>query len=357
MTNKRIPVAVSMTADERDGLDRIAKERGTSRSGLVRSIFIPHMCDNGACPEDGTVEPGAASINHTVAAAKLRSVVAKLLGADSPSDTGYPPMSLDAYNLVLVVAGRHGKRMRAGSMPMMRDDVVAAGLDPDSKETWHLCMVVLPEFFRVLSAGKNPPAVEVLYEPLDTVDGQGSGSIEGVVESCGEVYPDNNTKLYIGMVLRTARQRVRVLAPTGCGGDNVAVGITVYAAGTFDVERRRVVMRAYKCVVRRVPGFDEVYAVARRWGVHDAVAGQAVAALQECHGASAPEFSQAFASYLLIDRATMPSGGMLQMPDDWSVKLYKSDIRAAPDGVDAFRWCALHWPSLARRNRNTISLW
>ena len=353
MTDKRVPRSVSMSAGEWDDLSRLAHKRGVSRSNLIMSFITAGLHAGGVPAGNANTH---ADINDTVVGAKSRGVIAGLLGITAWPDGGYPPMGLDAYGLALVVAERHGGRMRDGAIPMMREDAAAAGLDPDAKETWSVYMGVLPEFFRLMLGTEKSPLVDVLYEPLDTVDGQGSGSIEGIVESCGEIYPDNNTKWYMGMVLRTRRQRVRVLVPAGCGGDGVTAGLTVYAAGTFEVERRNVVMRAHKCVVRRVPGFDEVYDAAAGWGVPDVVASQAVAVLLECHGASALEYSQPFASYLAADRTTMPAGGMLQMPGGWPVKLYGSDVRATPDGVDAFRWCALRWPALAQRVRDTEAL-
>lgn len=349
---KYVSTSMSMTVAEMDMLDRTAAERKVSRSGLIRSalrpIIEPGNHDNDGEP-DGSIHNQETDVNTRTFAVRLRNHIAGLLGIVSPPDTGYPAMSLDAYDLALTVSERHTEDVRAGSIPMVHDDAVAAGLNPDGRETWGLYMDVLPDFFGVLLGPDSHPLVDVRYETLDDVNGQGSGAIEGVVESCDDVYPDGDTMRYVEMDLRMPSQTVRVLVPRGSGADEVTPGLTVYVAGMFAIERRKIVMRARKCVVRRVPGFDEVYAVADRWGVPDVVASQAVLVLRECHTKNATRFSEPFAAYLAADHVTMPVGMNLMMPDGWPIKIFKSDLRAAPEGMDAFRWCATRWPSLARR--------
>lgn len=352
MPDGAVPVSISMTRDDTVMMDKAAAERGMSRSELVRWMF-GNIAESGQ-HDDTSIQAGNnhakdADINASASAAKLRDDIAGLLGIVSPPDDGYPAMGLNAYDLALTVSERHTENVRAGSIPMVHDDAAAAGLDPDGQETWRLYMDVLPEFFGVLLGHDGRPLVDVRYEPLDAVDGQGSGAIEGIVESCDDAYPDGDTTRYIEMDLRMRDQTVRVLVPRGCGADSVTPGLTVYVAGTFGAERRKIVMRARKCVVRRVPGFDEVYKVADRWGVPDVVASQAVLVLRECHGQNAPQFSVPFATYLATDHTAMPTNENLMMPEGWPIRLYKSDLRAAPEGMDAFRWCALHWPSLAKR--------
>ena len=343
MSSKPVPWSISLTVHDMEEVERIAGGLGMNRSSFIRSL-VRDARGRAADPK-----PAPQAVNGVVASS-LRDAMAGLLGAVGQPDDGYPDMSLDAYGLALVVARKHHELVRAGSMPMAREDAAAAGLDPDGRETWRLYTEVLPEFFRRLVGADRPPMVDILYEPLDYVDGQDSGAVVGVVESCTETYPDGDTTRYVEMVVRTGRQTIRVLVPTGCGGDDVTEGLTVYAAGTFTVERRQVVMSARKCVVRRVPGFGDIYDVADAWGVPDAVSGQAVAVLLGCHGQSAPDYGTSFAAYLTADRDALLSGG-LQMPGGRPLKIYKNDTRGVPDGPDAFRWCFGRWPALAQRAR------
>lgn len=348
MTGGFSSVSISMTADMKDKLDRLASALGIDRSKAARRLIESsfgdsiktdaHAGQNGAQNTD---------VSGKACMAKLRDHMAGVLGAVSAPDGGYPAMGLDAYNLALVLTELHAASIRAGTIPMVRDDAEAADLDPDGRYTWDTYMDTLPDFFGVLLGTDNRPSVNVRYETLDAIDGQGSGGIEGVVESYKDAYPDaypdGGTARYVKMRVRTIRQSVEVLVPSGCGADGVTVGIPVYAAGTFEVRRERVVVRARKCIVRRIPKFDDVYAVADEWNVPNEVAGEAVMMLRNKYGTRAPKFSAPFAAYLRADRNTAPRGYALRLPSGRTIWLGKDKMRDTPDGVDAFRWCTEHW--------------
>lgn len=291
-------------------------------------------------------EPG---IDGTILAAAARKIIAGMAGLQVATGDDYPGMGNTGYCLALVVAGQHMDEIMSGTLPMVHDDVLAADLDPYGKKTWELYTVVLPEFFQVVLGLDGPPAMDIRYDPLDSVDGQHAGAIQGEAVSYCEVYPDGDTARYVKIEVRTASQVVPVLVPAGLGGEGVAAGMTVYAAGVFTVARQKVMMRACKCVGVRMDGYDAIYNLADQWGLTDAAAGEIINMLRGNHGDEAAKYAPVFVKYARMDRRVSWEDRVLEMPDGGLVSLDEKHIRSGPGGWRAIRECTKMWPRVFQR--------
>ena len=129
------------------------------------------------------------------------------------------------------------------------------------------------------------------------------------------------------------------------GVSDVAVGMTVRAAGTFRVYRQKIVVEARQCEVIRPEGFEPLYEAARRWGVV---------------GDSRPRRGGGVAAARQQGRLVQPPVRGLpgdvwehaeREPDTGDARkgwYFPSDgeLRASPDGEEALRECVRRWPAI-----------
>lgn len=338
------PLTISVTDDDREMLDNLMAKRGIkNRSRMFRRML---QTEAAAAPNSDLTdlarrEPG---IDGTPAATALRNAIAGMAGLQAATGDDYPGMGLAGYNLALVVAEHHVDEIMSGTLPMVHDDALAADLDPYGKNAWELYTAALPEFFRVVLGLDSPPAPDIRYDPLDSVDGQHAGAIRGEAVSCYQVYPDGDTTRYVKIEVRTSSQVVPVLVPAGLGGEVVAAGMTVYAAGVFTVARQKVMMRAIKCTTVRIGGYDSVYDLAGRWGLPDAAAGEIISTLRGKHGGEAVKYAPAFVRYAEMDRDMSGKDLVLEMPGGGRVSLDERHVRSGTGGWAAVRECIRLWP-------------
>lgn len=344
--------SISLAEEDDAEMKRQMAGRGlTNRSEFFRALLWEHAGGRNPDRKPGTAT-GAAdpSITGTLIAAHVREKIAGMAGVQAPAGDDYPWMDVAGYGLALSVAQNRMDEIRAGTLPLVPGDALAAGLDPHGKKAWDLYEATLPLFFQALLGTERPAAVDARYDPLDSVDGQHAGAIRGEVASRGYVYPDGDTAKYVRLAVRTASQEVPVLVPAGLGGEGMAAGMTVYAAGVFRVARRKVEMRACKCVMERIEGYDAIYGLADDWGFPDAAATEAVLMLRKMYGADAPAAAPAFRRYAEMSRDSIGDGAMLEIPGSKSAWLNPEEVRAGPENEAGVRECIRLWPSAVRRH-------
>lgn len=331
MINTR-PVTVSLTDAELTMLDGLEVRLGKNRSRSVGMVlrFTQKYLDGGG------------SLDGTPA------------GTDACGVAG-AVVDVSALGLAAAVAGRHMDELRAGVLPMVNADAADAGLNPHGRETYRLYTEVLPGVFRDLLGVK--PAPEIRYAPLGVVNGEYFGAIRGTVTSHQVVYPDRHgTSRYVQMSVRNARQEMAVLVPAGRGADGASPGLRVYVPGVFESVHGNVRMRAERCLVCRVAGFDRTYGIADRWGVDNAVAGRAVAMLFRVHRTDAAEYDAMFAGFLELRSGYMGFEQDLRTPGGSRLTVLRSEAREAPDGPEAFAQCTELWPAIVSRARRSSTL-
>lgn len=343
MADKAIPTSISLTADDASTLKRVMSKNGmTNRSDLVRMLV--RKADAGAAKAGmlAGLNRGEPDISGTPSAAGIRELISKMAGVPVAAGVDYPGMDLTAYDVALVVARAHLDEIRAGVLPMVDEDMVSIGLNPYGEDVWAIYMEALPEFFRVLFGLDRPPTTDIRYEPLERVDGQDFGAVRGEAVSCDTIYPHGEKRMYVRVVLEVGGTRVVVVAPGS--GLGVVVGMPVYAAGRFAVSRRRIMLRASKCVTARVDGFGLLYEMAERWGLSELAAYRVVEMLRQRHGDRAPDFCRSFVAYMGMHEAMSRVSLSLEMPTGMSVLLRYDDVRASPDGEKAMQECVTLWP-------------
>lgn len=343
--------SVSLTEEDKEELDRRMAEYGIhNRSEMIRRLLWesvgkrnPNQKPSTAAGV-GAADPG---INGTPTAVHVVEKIATVAGVQAPAGADYPRMDAAGHNLALVVSRNHMGEIAAGTLPVVGDDALAAGLDPHGRRAWEIYTETLPGFFQVLLGLDRPPKPDVRYEPLDSVDGQYAGAVSGEVVSCGQIYPDGNTIKYVKMEVRTAAQTVPVLVPATEVREIVEDGMMVYAAGVFAVSRQKVVLRASKCAGVRIDGYGPIYDLMDEWGLSNADATKVIRTLEAHCGQAAPDYVNMFVAYARMDRDGNWSL-TLDGPGGEKVRLDWSDLRRAKPGKDAVLQCTGRWPRVAR---------
>lgn len=347
-------LSISVTVEEKQELERLMAEHGIrGRSDMFRRMLQSAKAIGGAKMDldFAALTSREPVMDGTAMAGLARSEMARIAGIPVVTGADYPGMGLAAYELALVVARNHMAEISSGTLPVVGDDALAAGMDPHGRRAWELYTETLPGFFTVLLGLDRPPKPDVRYEPLDSVDGQHAGAVRGEVVSCNQVYPDGNTIKYVKLEVRTPAQTVPVLVPAGTMREDVDVGMVVYAAGVFAVARQKVVLRACKCAGIRTDGYDEIYGLMAEWGLSDAPAARIIRMLQERHGRDAKVYGRVFARYARMDKSVRVWDLVIDGPDGERMHLDPADVRGSPPGPDAVRECMRLWGAVIARAR------
>lgn len=362
---KNYTVSLSLNDADIEMMDSLMTSRGThNRSALMRNIIReaaggieersadrPTVEGTDGTPAKNMGGTPTENMGGTPVAELVLAEIASLAGTRAPDGADLPAMSVAGYNLALVAARRHIDEILDGTLPLVPDDVSDAGQgDPHSREVWDLYHDVLPRFFQ-LFLGASMPAVDLRYGPLDEVDGQHAGAVRGSVVSKTSTYPANDTTKYVKLVVGAGTQDVPVVMPAGMCPAGVEPGVVVYTAGTFDASRQRVEMRAHKCTVERIEGFDVLYEMAGDWGCPAVAATRAALMLRRIHGRDAVRMTDVFRKYAEIDHESADMDMVLSMPNGTNVWLGRDDIRSGTRNEVGFMECVRLWPVVVRRTR------
>lgn len=342
------PITISVDDQVCADMERVRQLLGAkSRSDMFRHLIYHILEEN----DTETTPHTTQGIEDSELAAMARSMMAGMAGV-TPAEGGYPAMDVTAYEAALVVARRHMEDIQSGILPMVEKDVHAVGLDPYGKHAWDMYMEILPTFYGVL-LGCSKPDVDIRYTPLPMIDGQCAGAIQGEIISCDQTYPDDDTTLYTQLQVDAGPQQVRVLAPAKLGTD-LAPGMTVYAAGMFRISDKKVTVRANKCVMVRLEGYDTIYELANTWSLSNAASSGIIHMLRECHGEAAPEFAPTFVAYMGMDKTS--NNRTLVMPGGGRLVIERSLARSGPPGLDGMRECMAMWQGVLYRARSAGAL-
>ena len=195
-------------------------------------------------------EPGRVR-NNLLTSYVIRDIVQQL-GIRQPS-VKIPPQSIDCLELALIIAKHHADQLRAGVIPLTPTDIQEYGLDVHGRRVWELYNKEILNFFSLI-LGQDGMRIDLRYDPIQNVNGEYAGAVQGEVMSMDYYYIPGTTRQMKILVVFMDRVGIKLYALTDICPNALDVGVTVFAAGVFGVEGRKLVMEVSKITLLQGEG-------------------------------------------------------------------------------------------------------